>query len=155
MPTLPQKELSLQSLRIVYAGLLIGSISFLLIALFLLNSVGPFASPEEVPTETMLVIGLLLAAGSISAGMFIARKRLEQAAQAELKGKLELYSSAMIIRAATMEGSAFFFIIALLLTGSPYFIVGVTAILALQVLFFPTAKRVSTELGIDARQLKK
>ena len=71
-----------------------------------------------------------------------------------LDEKLVTYRGTMIVRAALMEGSAFFGIVCHMLTGKSIFIFMAAIILAIMAYFFPTRERMATELGISSSELE-
>ncbi len=146
---------ALKSLRTVYIALMMGIISFSVISIFLNQTAGPFSEEDDFFKNVLLLVSSTMAVISIYAGTLIFKKRMEGIEKLTLMEKLDLYRSAMIVRAATMEGSGFFFIICFVLAGSPISFVEIMAILAIMIYFFPSNNRLATEIKHDQRELER
>jgi hypothetical protein len=149
----PTNSQNLKSLKITYSALLLGVTFFLIIVVFLNQQAGPFAEQDPFFEQMLLGISNLMALTSIPLGLFLFKKRTAGIAGLSLPQKLDTYRSAMIFRAAVMEGSAFFFVICYALTGLSVFLIEILAVLALMVYFFPGSHRLSEELKHDIRKL--
>lgn len=143
----------LRSLKIIYSALMLGVSFFLIIVVFLNQQVGPFTDNDPFFEQVLLGVSNLMAFSSIPLGLFLFKKRTAGIAKLSLPQKLDSYRSAMIVRAAVMEGSAFFFVICYALTGISIFLIEILAILALMVYFFPGSNRLAEELKHDIREL--
>ena len=146
----------LKSIKIVYGALLSGVIFFLVISVVLIYQIdGPFVAKDQFMEQALILVSSLFAVVSVSSGIYIFRKRMSAVETLSLKEKIATYQSAMIIRAATMEGSVFFFIICFLLQGSMITFVEVLSIIALMIYFFPTTIKVSDEIKHDLRKRER
>jgi len=149
----PNQAQDLRSLKIIYAAMMLGVTFFLVIVIFLNQQAGPFAEKDPFFEQMLLGVSNLMAFTSIPLGLFLFKKRTEGIAKLALPQKLETYRSAMIVRAAVIEGSAFFFVIGYALTGLSVFLFEILALLALMVYFFPGSNRLAEELKHDMREL--
>lgn len=146
----------LKSIKIIYAAPLFGTIFFLILASVLVYKInGPFQPEDRFFEKLLLSISILMAIVSIPSGLYIFKKRTSQIEKLNVKEKIETYRSAMILRAATMEGSCFFFIICFLLQGSNIFFLLSMSVISLMLYFFPTNNRIAEEIKHDLRKLEQ
>lgn len=137
------------SLKIIYAALMAGIIFFLAVSLFLNYTAGAFIPGDKQLMQVLLAVSVVLAVSAITAGIYIAGKKIREIPPMDSpEERLENYRSAMIIRAATMEGPAFFFIVCNLLFANYLFIIGAAVCLAVMAVYFPTTSRLEREAGI-------
>jgi hypothetical protein len=61
----------------------------------------------------------------------------------------------MILRAATMEGAGFFFVVCVVLTGSKISMIEAVVVLAIMLLHFPTNTRLANELKQDLEEIEQ
>ena len=144
----------LKSFKIVYTALIIGVVFFLLVTIYLNEFEGGIVEGNIEGMNLFLIIGNILSIASITAGLTIFKKRLKNIESFEIIKKLETYRSAMIIRAATIEGSVFFFIIGYLLFGSNIFLYEAIALIFILSYFFPNNTRIEREMKHNLRDLK-
>ena len=150
----PQQEL--RSMKIVYIALVMGVAFFILITIYLNQSVGGFMGESEETegfNNIYLLVANIMAIGSIMGGILIFSKRIKNIKKFQLSEKLKKYRELMIIRAATIEGAAFLFIVGFMLTGSNIFLFEAIAVLFLLVFFFPTNNRIVNEIKHDIREI--
>jgi len=143
----PQKSFSPQ-MQIIHGALMAGVFFFLVVSEFLKYNSGPFLPQEKEMAQIFLIAAIVLAVSAIGGGMMFSRKRLESLR--ELSSTEEIlgqYRSLLIIRAALMEGPAFFFIVGNLLFGSIPFLAGALVCLLVMAAFFPTRNRIERETG--------
>ena len=145
----------LKSIKIIYAALIAGVLFFLIIAVVLIQLSGPFGGGDKSFEKLILSISLLVTIASILSGLYIFKKRTLQIEELGLSEKIETYRSAMIVRAATMEGSGFLFIVFFLIQGSNVFFLLSMSIICLMLYFFPTNIRLSNELKHNIRELER
>ncbi len=143
---------SVKSIKIIYTALMIGVGLFLLLvsAMVFTNIIEP-----EVDLKLLNILEIcstIIAAVLIYAGIIIFIKQRELFLVLPDREKIEKYRSAMIIRAATMEGSALFFIICFMLTGHFLLLSEALVCLVIMAVFFPSNTRISNETNIDFNQ---
>lgn len=144
---------NLRTIRVLYSTILGGSLFFILISLFIVASIGPLA-PIDKPTLTILLaVANVVGLSGVYGGIMVFRSRLKDIRNADNLKKLDLYKSAMIIRAALLESTTFFFVVIYLLSGHYLAIAESTLFIALMGFYFPTVLRVSQEIDIDPRDL--
>lgn len=144
----------LKSIKIVHTALSIGVLSFLLIATFITQTVGELAfKPDGFEAKLLLIISNVFAIIAIILGSKIFKKRLKDIDSLDLEQKLHKYREAMIVRSATIESAAFFFIVSLFLTGSYVFLAEGVIALSILVYFFPVNYRIANETNHDIRDL--
>ena len=143
---------SLKAMQIVYSALLAGAFIFLLVSIFLNQMAGPFLEGEGEMRQIFIIVCLLFGVGTIGAGIFIARKRLETIpGNLDTLGKLDLYRSVMIVRAALIEAAVFMFVVSNLLFADYIFSIGAFLSLGVMMIFFPTRSRIQMETGVEIR----
>lgn len=146
---------SLNSIRIIYSGLITGLVLFSGMSFYLIHTSGALAIFDTATTEYLLLIANLLPLIAIPTGIVIARKRLSGIETTPADEKLTQFQSAMIVRAATIEGSGYFFLVCFALTGIHTFWLEAIAMISLQLYFFPNKSRISRELKYDLHELLK
>ncbi|PTN08753.1 hypothetical protein C8N47_107113 [Mangrovibacterium marinum] len=140
---------SLKSIRLIYCGLILGLVLFSTMSFSLIHSSGTIGNlPPEI-TFYLLIVANLLPAIAIPTGLFVARKRLCGIEKTASDEKLRQFQSAIIVRAATIEGSGYFMLACFALTGHHAFFLEALAMLALQIYFFPGNTRIARELKSD------
>jgi hypothetical protein len=123
---------------------------FLIVSVVLNLSGGAFIQGEKQEEQIFLIIAGVLAVTAIFAGISIVKKKLENLQLLQsTQEKIEQYRSLLIIRAALMEGPAFFFIVGYLLFGTLAFGSGAVLCLAIMAAFYPTKSRIGHETGIN------
>jgi len=144
-----------KSIRIVYSALIMGLVFFSCMSFYLVHSTGPIGDFDEEIVEYLLFIANILPLIAIPVGIFIARKRLNEIEATAIDDRLTQFQSAMLVRAATIEGSGYFFLVSFALTGMHVFFIEALAMITLQLYFFPNNTRLSRELKLDLRELEK
>jgi hypothetical protein len=100
------------TLKILYAALMAGVLLFLTVSLVLNYLSGPFMPGQEWLRQIFLLVAILLAVTAVFGGIAFVRKKLADLPPAlSPEDRMNNYRSLMIIRAALMEGPAFFFIV--------------------------------------------
>jgi len=145
----------IKAIRIVYIALMLGVAFFLLIAFVLTLKTGSLGINDPFFEQVLLIVSTLMAFVSIPAGMIIFKKRTEDIQNQNLKSKIETFRSAMILRAATMEGAGFFFVVCVVLTGSIISMIEAFAVLAVMLLYFPTDTRLANEMKHDLEEIEQ
>ncbi len=146
---------SLKSIRIIYCGLILGLVIFSTMSFSLIHTTGAIGNFDEAITEYLLLIANFLPLVAIPTGMYIAKKRLVNIDTTGPDEKLGQFQSAMIVRAAMIEGSGYFFLVCFALTGIHIFLIEAIAMIALQLYYFPNNTRISRELNLDLRELEQ
>ena len=80
-------------------------------------------------------------------------KKMKDIELLSLPDKLSRFREASIVRVATMEGSAFFFVVGYLLFGTRVFLFEGIIFLILMGVYFPTNFRLAKEIKHDLREL--
>ena len=145
----------IKAIRIVYIGLMLGVVFFLLIAIALTLKTGSIGINDPVFEQVLLIVSTLMALVSIPAGIIIFKKRTETIQDQNFKSKIETFRSAMIFRAATMEGVGFFFVVCIVLTGSKISMIEAVVVLAVMLLYFPTNARLALEMKHDLEEIER
>ncbi len=151
----PQIQQILRTVKTVHLGLVLGVLLFILISAFLVSETGGFVNDDDEFGTMLLIAANVMAFPSIAFGLVIFKNRLKNIDDQSLLQKLETYRAAAIVRSATLEGPAFFFIVGYMLTGYFVFVVEAVAALLLLLFFFPGNGRIAREIRIDPRQLQK
>ncbi len=145
----------IKSLRIVYIALMLGVAFFLLVAFILTLKTGTLSETDPFFEQVLLIVSTLMAIVSITSGIFIFKKRTENIQNMNFEEKLFTFRSAMILRAATMEGPGFFFVVCVMLTGSKISMIEALVVLVLMFLYFPTNNRLADEMKNDLREIER
>ncbi|ALO16765.1 hypothetical protein L21SP5_03150 [Salinivirga cyanobacteriivorans] len=143
----------LKSLRFVYMALIIGVISFILIAVIINYFNGSFLVPDQIMYNTFLIVSNVFFVVGLLVAVYITKKKLSVITTDDLESKLDQYREAILTRGAILEGTTFLFVACYLMMGFHIFLIEtIIGILALA-FFFPTNRRIAEELKIDVRQL--
>ena len=138
----------------VYIALMIGLLSFLIIALLVTQLGGHFVTGDAEYMNLMFLALFALAAITIPAGLILFKKLLKEIdSKEELSRKIEVYRSAMFVRAAMFEATGFFSVVCVLLFGHFIFIVIAAAVMILFAMFLPTKSRIAKDLQISLEDL--
>jgi len=139
-----------RTLRIILGALIAGCLGFMVFAVIYRRSVA--GAPPDLPILTYLSFAFAVVDTAISFFMpdsLIAaeRRKLAQSPEnspqesrpsGEFVKFVGLYQTRMIISAALLEGSIFFFIIAYLVGGSLYCLLGALVLLGIMAIKFPS-----------------
>lgn len=145
----------IKAIRIVYIGLMLGVALSLLIAIALILKTGSIGINDPAFEQVLLIVSTLMALVSIPAGIIIFKKRTENIQDQNFKSKIETFRSAMIFRAASMEGVGFFFVVCVVLTGSKISMIEAVMVLAVMLLYFPTNARLALEMKHDLEEIER
>lgn len=145
----------IKAIRIVYIALMLGIVFFLLIAFALTLKIGSIGINDLNFEQVLLIVSTLMALVSIPVGIIILKKRTENIQNLKLAEKLIIFRSAMIFRAATMEGAGFFFIVCVINTGSKISMIETLVVLAIMALYFPTNIRLANEMKHDLEEIER
>lgn len=151
----PNLKQDLRSIRIVHAGLLLGIFFFLIITAYLNHSLGGgFLEDGDEPGEfsiMLLIVFNVLFIGSVTGGLIVFGKKIKNIEKLELSEKLKKFREASLVRAATIEGAAFMFIVGFMITGVFIFFYEALVVLLLLLFYFPTNNRIAKEIKHDFR----
>lgn len=150
----PQSS-DIRAIRIVYIALMLGVAFFLLIAFILTLKTGPLGGNDPFFEQVLLIVSTLMAILSIPSGMIIFKNQTANIHDINLAEKFSAFRSAMIIRAATMEGAGFFFVVCVVLTGSKISMIETLVVLAVMFLYFPTNTRLADEMKHDLQEIER
>ena len=150
----PQSN-DIKSIRTIYIALMLGVAFFLAIAISLTMMPGQLENYDATFQQVLLIVSTLMAFVSIPAGIIIFKKRTENIQDQNFKIKIETFRSAMILRAATMEGAGFFFVVCVVLTGSTVSMIEALVVLAIMLLYFPTNTRLAEEMKHDLLEIER
>jgi hypothetical protein len=142
---------SVKTLQILYIALVSGIVFFIAASFFVVKTSGALIDDSQ-QQNTMQIIAVFSTI-TIPIGLFLFRKKLLETNNKHIHEKMEIYRSAMIIRAALMEGSAFFCIVSYMITGNIRMIILTALILAIMIFIFPTRPRIAGDLGISETDL--
>lgn len=141
-----------KSLQIIHLGLMAGVGMFALVT-FILHSTGNLEAEAAELDAVLRYVVPVFAIGGILAGNLLFSQRLKACLQQPgLKGKLEFYQSALIIKYASVEGSAFFSIVAFMLTGNLIYLGMAGLLLIVLLVNRPTREKAITHLELDHQE---
>ncbi|MBK7028752.1 MAG: hypothetical protein IPH45_05910 [Bacteroidales bacterium] len=143
---------SVKTLQILYIALISGIVFFIAASFFVVKTSGAIIDDSQ-QQNTMQIIAVLSTL-TIPIGLFLFKKKLLETNNKHIHEKMEIYRSAMILRAALMEGSAFFCIVSYMITGNIRMIILTALILAIMIFIFPTRPRIAGDLGISETDLE-
>ena len=109
--------------------------------------------PGSEQNKNLFLIIAVASLATIPAGNMVFRKKMERIDQIPKAQRLETYQSAMIIRAAMTEASAFISIIGFMMTGVLYVFIPALISLVVMALFFPTRSKLASELNLSESEL--
>jgi hypothetical protein len=146
---------SIKSTQIIYSSLIVSTAIFLIITIAL-KYMGRQGSIEGdlMTYQVFQLVSFIVGISSIGGGIFIFNKKIKAIQSTDISEKLAQYRTAMIIRAAAIEGASFFFIVGFFLFQVDFFIIATLIGLGILAFFFPTNSRIAKELGIEERELK-
>lgn len=146
-----QKEL--KSLRMIYIFLMVGVVFFIVISMVPNIQMEESMAGDEQMFNIFMLVSNLLGIGSILGGILVFKRKISNLNHLDITEKLAKYREALIIRAATMEASAFFFIGCNLLFGHILFPLEAALVVIIMGLFFPSNARIANELQINQSEL--
>ena len=150
-----QLKKEVKMFQIIYAALIAFVFMFIFISLFLNISEAESVTENDAGfADILLIAALVFSIPSIIGGIYIFRKKTEQIELKDIGEKISIYRTAMIIRAATIEGPCFFFAVVYFTTASVLGLLGAVIGLMILIWFFPTLGRLSNELKHNFKELK-
>jgi hypothetical protein len=149
------KSSDIRAIRIVYIALLLGVAIFLLIAFVLTLKISSLGIKDPFFEQVLLIVSTLMAMVIIPSGMIIFKNQTANIQDMNLAEKISVFRSAMIVRAATMEGPGFFFVVCVVLTGSKISMIEALVVLAVMFLYFPTNTRLADEMKHDLQEIER
>ncbi len=161
----------LRNMRIILGALLAGCLAFLAIAVIFRQG-RQKAAPPALPIMTYTALWFAVFWTTLSfiiPDLFVAAERRKMAkaserylndpqvrlAASDMVKLLGLYGTRMIISSAIIEGCVFFFIIAYMLEGSPYCLVGALVLLGIMAAKFPNRVRVERWVEMQRELLQQ
>ena len=142
----------LRTLLIMHLGLIVGLVSFGTVVLFIVYSGGEWKDEIGITTVLYYVIPAITA-GSMLVGNYVFNNKLLSLKESnDLKLKLETYRSTIIIRDAILEGSAFFSIVSVLLTGNIIFLSFAGIIVVYMIYLRPSKSSIIRDLSLSGQE---
>jgi len=140
-----------RTLRIIFIALVLGQLLFLGVVLYLRGSGYEAESPEMVVSFRYVV--LILGTVVIAASHFFYRLQLTRGrAESDLSARLGAYYTATIVRSAMHEGVTLLSLVAVLVTGEPFFIWCAVVVILLLLAMFPSRERAIAALGLSPEE---
>ena len=161
----------LRIMRVILGALIGGCLAFLIIAV-VFRQRGQMAPPPALAIFTYVALGFAVfwtALSFLIPDFFVTAERRKMAkaserylndpqvrlAASDMVKLLGLYGTRMIISSAIIEGCVFFFIIAYMLEGSPYCLVGALVLLGIMAAKFPNRVRVERWVEMQRELLQQ
>ncbi|MEL6671567.1 MAG: hypothetical protein AAFR61_05225 [Bacteroidota bacterium] len=143
----------LRSTNTLYWALFGGVMIFLLVAIFLVQSQGPFADDMG---GVLLYVAIGLGIMTILMANFVPRQFMAQIdTTAELEQKLSKYMSPFLLKFALLEGGALFAIVVYLLTGDQNALIVALVLMGYFLLERPTRDRMVQDLELTPEEQKQ
>lgn len=139
----------IRSIRIVHIALMTGVIFFILISAYMVTELGGFMNADARFADYLLIVFNLLTFAAIPAGLWFFKRITSGIAALDIDEKLIKYRLSMIIRAATIEGPCFMFILGFMLTGMTIFLIEAMICFILLAFFYPTKTRLQMEMQME------
>ena len=140
----------IKTIKLIYTGVIIGPVVLLVIAVYFIQTFGSFLNDSSL-NQVLIIFSFVITSGAIFWGFYRFKKQMINIENKNINGKIETYRSAMIIRAASLEGSCFLFIVFYFLSGQVIILTAAVIILSVLLAYFPANYRLSKELKIDLR----
>ncbi|MEM7513351.1 MAG: hypothetical protein AAF388_20655 [Bacteroidota bacterium] len=145
----------LSYLQLLHAALIIGQVLFAGVAIFVTSKEGPLSGDLN---DIFKLVAPILVLGGIAGSIFLPKTLLASAKESsDLKGKLQTYRTASLIKFVILEAPSLVSLVAFLMTGN-YFYLGLAAII-IAVFFMnrPTTSTIINDLELnqdEARQVE-
>lgn len=137
-----------KTLKIVHFALAAGIVFFMLMSIFLQYS-GFGTIGKEVKNGLLIAVPLFALAGIFASNIVFKQKLKIIAEHNNLKEKMIIYRSAIIVKLALVEGPAFFTVIAYLITGDLIFLGIIIVLLLIFLIYTPTRNKLINELELS------
>lgn len=139
-----------KSIKIVFFSLLVGQLTFALIALYLNLGSESVKGNVGAMRNIFLIIALIFALNGLLTGNMIYRSRLRKVIKnPSLSKKLSEYRSTLLIRLAMLEASTLFSLVAYLLTADLIFVGFAGMTLAYFVFLNPRKETIAFDLELN------
>jgi len=140
----------LTALNVIYFSLVFVMTFFGLIVLYLNYSGTKEIVADEDFAQVLQYVLLVLTPAGIGAGYLVFKQQLAAIqTNATLRGKLNRYQTAILIRSACLELPGLFGAVAAMITGVNYFLLFTTVIIVIFVLVRPTPFTITNDLGLS------
>ncbi len=141
------------NLATVHGALIVGQVIFAGCAFYLNFEGGPLNDPNDDLVNTFQMLVPVAIVSGILVGRLLASKRINKAKkEAELKEKLDVYKSALIMKWALLEFPGLFALIAYLLFGHLLFMTLFAIPIVIFVLERPTKEKVIEDLELESKE---
>lgn len=145
--TMTSKEY-FKAIQIVYYGLIAGLVLFAGIS-FYLHQLGNYPGSAELKDIFIYIVPLFVIGGMVGSNIIFKSRLKEPKKMTKLPDKMAYYRSALIVRYALLEGSAFFAIVVHLITGDLLFL-GMAGLIILNLIIIkPTIEKAVNDLELD------
>lgn len=137
-----------KSIQVIHLALMAGVVFFTAISI-ILQMDGPFVDGgAEMNFALIYVVPAFTIMGIFTSNFMFKQRLKESLSKVNLKEKLDLYRSALIIKFALIEGPSFFAVIAYILTGNLIYIGIIVLLLAMFWIYRPTKEKLILDLEL-------
>jgi len=146
------RVVNIQSLQIIWFGILAGALAFTLVTLIMTS--GNIKPLDTISNNVMTVLAAVLSLGSFLAGRLLYSKKIGNInMQDSVEKKMEAYAAAFITRLALVEGPTLFVIVVFLLSQDSILIILIALLLVVMIMYFPSATRIGSTLSLSENEL--
>ena len=146
-PTQQSPVAAVKTMKIIHGGLLAGQVLFAGVAVATGTQALYFNARDT--KDVFFFIAPALAFGCIVAGFFLFKQLIERLSQkTDLQSKLTGYQAAFITRAALLNGSSLFSIVAFMLSGNLFYLFISVLLMLILLRSRPTANRIADDLRL-------
>ncbi len=142
-----------KSLRIIHLALVVGIVFFTILSIFVQMN-GLESLDNDSRLILLFVVPFISLAGIITSILLFKKRIANITSQLDLKAKMDLYRSALIIRLALIEMPAFLTVVAYMLTGDYIFIGVVVVLIIVFLLYTPTRTKFTKELELKISEIE-
>lgn len=140
------------SLKIIYFGLLMGQIGFIIIFFFLVYS-GNSGEMQEL-SNILLFVAFIIVASAVFVANKIFNMRMNQIDENNsLESKLSEYRVSLIIKFGVLEGPSLLSIIFFFMTANELFLIFSILILGFFFIYRPTVDKIANDLKLNPSEL--
>lgn len=132
-------------LKILHMALVAGCAGYLVISVMVNRLSGPLNEFKE-NTPVFMIVCTMISAVSVFSGIFLFKKRLTGIQNRPLSERIILYRTAMMIRAAMIEGAAFLCTTFFLLSGDMLFLLEAIACIIILIMLVPSEYKVASDI---------
>ena len=145
----------IQISQILFSGLIIGQIVFLLVAIYLVQFEGVRFNSSELNRLYQYAVPIMVICILIISFLYFRNKLKQLKRKSNVFEKLAEYQSAQILRWAFLEGASFFAIIIFFLTSNYLYLCLVGIILGIFVFTSPTRNQLENDLELSREERSK